>query len=216
MRILFGTTTDDPAITDALAHHEIVIERDVETFVRRANTEPFDLVLAGQMGKSSGEILGERIRGAPVIVVTRAGDVEARVRAMELGAYDAFDGSFAGSQIAARSVAAVRRSARIPKDAEVIEVDGCTIDLHAATATRDDHVHALTAREIEIVRWLYRHRHRVVGRGELLEHVWGVSPDVTTRSVDVAISALRAKLERDPKNPRVISSIKGAGYIWAE
>lgn len=51
-------------------------------------------------------------------------------------------------------------------------------------------------------------------RAELLENVFGVSPDNTTRAVDVAISTLRAKLERDPRDPAIIASVKAAGYVW--
>jgi two-component system response regulator RegX3 len=64
------------------------------------------------------------------------------------------------------------------------------------------------------VRWLSRHAGRVVSRGELLEHVWEVSPGNETRAVDVAVAGLRAKLERDPATPAIIVSVKGAGYRW--
>lgn len=143
----------------------------------------------------------------PVIVCTEVGDVEARIRALDRGAVDAFDPAFAHSQIAARVGAVARRAAP-----ERIEADGCAIDLAALTATRDGAAVALTAREVEIVRWLHRHAGNVVSRAELLENVWGVSPDNTTRAVDVAISALRAKVERDPRAPTIIGSVKGAGY----
>jgi len=64
------------------------------------------------------------------------------------------------------------------------------------------------------VRWLARHAGQVVARTELLQHVWKVSPRSATRAVDVAIAALRAKLERDPANPAIIVSVRGAGYRW--
>jgi DNA-binding response OmpR family regulator len=149
------------------------------------------------------------------IVVTRPGDAAARVRALEAGAADAFDATFAPSQMVARVGAAGRRAALVPKTPTELVADGCTIDLDRATARRDDVVQALTAREIALVRWLARNAGRVVPRTELLEHVFGVSPDVVTRSVDVAISALRAKLERDPRSPAIIVSVKGVGYVWA-
>jgi DNA-binding response OmpR family regulator len=145
----------------------------------------------------------------PVIVCTQPGDVAARVRALELGADDAFDMGFASSQVAARVGAVARRAAP-----DRVEADGCTLDLAAHTASRDGRSVSLTAREVDIIRWLHQHKERVVSRTELLEHVWGVSPDNTTRAVDVAISALRAKLERDARAPAIILSKKGAGYRW--
>jgi two-component system response regulator RegX3 len=109
----------------------------------------------------------------------------------------------------ARVGAVARRAAP-----DAIEADGCMLDLGGCSATREGRSTALTAREVEIVRYLHRNRARVVPRGELLENVWGVSPDNTTRSVDVAISALRAKIERDPRSPAIIGSVKNAGYKW--
>jgi two-component system alkaline phosphatase synthesis response regulator PhoP len=145
----------------------------------------------------------------PVIVCTEPGDVAARIRALELGADDVFDAGFAPSQMVARVGAVARRAAP-----ERIVADGCTVDLAAHTASRHGKSVDLTAREVDIIRWLYQHKNRIVSRTELLEHVWGVSPDNTTRAVDVAVSALRAKLEHDPRSPTIIRSKKGAGYRW--
>jgi DNA-binding response OmpR family regulator len=68
--------------------------------------------------------------------------------------------------------------------------------------------------EVGIVRWLHRHRDRVVTRAELLEQVFGQRGDLQTRAVDMAIAVLRKKLEADPARPTVIISVKGAGYAW--
>ena len=142
-----------------------------------------------------------------VIVFTRTGDVAARIAALEAGAADAVDGSFAMSQVAARIGAAGRRAALVPRTAEVIELDGCTVDLSACTCERDGDVLELTKREVELVRWLARRAGQVVSRAELLEHVWGVSARNETRAVDVAIAELRKKL-----GPTSITTVKGVGY----
>jgi two-component system response regulator RegX3 len=73
---------------------------------------------------------------------------------------------------------------------------------------------SLTPREVGIVRWLYSHKDRIVSRTELLEQVFGQRGDLQTRAVDMAIAVLRKKVEPDPANPKVIVSIKGAGYAW--
>jgi DNA-binding response OmpR family regulator len=162
---------------------------------------PHDLVIADEPIPRSPR---------PVIVFTAIGDVKARIRALELGANDAFDAGFARSQMAARVGAVARRAAP-----DTIEADGCTIDLLALTVTRGDQVTELTPREAEVIRWLHRHRPRVVPRSELLAHVWGVSPNNTTRAVDMAISGLRAKIEAAPETPTILRSVKGAGYRWS-
>ena len=175
--------------------------------------KPFDLVLVG-----SPEVAERLRRERPhdaIIVVTRVGDIPARVRALEVGADDAFDASFPMAQSIARIGAAGRRAAAIPRAPEQLEIDGCTIDLSAATAVRaDGRGIPLTTREVELVRWLATHAGQVVSRADLLHHVWRVSANNTTRVVDVAIAALRAKLERDPAEPRIIVSVRGAGYRW--
>ncbi|HSD90721.1 MAG TPA: response regulator transcription factor [Kofleriaceae bacterium] len=179
----------------------------------KANPErTFDLALVGTP-ELAERLKRERPRDA-VIVVTKIGDVPARVRALELGADDAFDASFPPSQMVARVGAAGRRAAAMPRDPERITIDGCTIDLGAATIERDGTRRALTAREVDIVRWLSRHAGQVVSRGELLQNVWRVAAGNETRAVDVAIAGLRAKIERDPADPRIIVSVRGAGYRW--
>lgn len=149
-----------------------------------------------------------------IIVVTKIGDVAARVQALEVGADDAIDTSFPMSQVAARVGAAGRRAAMMPRPSEVIEIDGCMIDLSASTASRDGNEVALTVREVEIIRYMARHAGQVVSRAELLQNVWRVAAGNETRAVDVAMVGLRAKLERDAGNPAIILSVRGAGYRW--
>lgn len=189
-RVLLLAGDETLAVLLANSGHSIV----------RNEREPHDLVVA------PAPVLGSK---KPVIVFTQPGDVAARIRALEAGADDAFDGAFAPSQMVARVDAVARRAAP-----DAIEADGCTLDLAGHTATREGRSTPLTAREVDIVRYLHRNRTRVVPRAELLENVWGVSPDNTTRSVDVAISALRAKIERDPRSPAILGSVKNAGYRW--
>ena len=189
-RVLLLVDDEKLAVLLAKSGHSVV----------RNEHEPHDLVVAPE----------PRIGGKkPVIVFTEPGDVAARIRALEAGADDVFDATFAPSQMVARVGSVARRAAP-----DAIEADGCSLDLAGHTATREGRRAPLTAREVEIVRYLHRNRARVVARTELLENVWGVSPDNTTRSVDVAISALRAKIERDPRSPTIVGSVKNAGYKW--
>ena len=196
-------------IIDVLVRAGHAIERGV---VSAGST--FDLALVGT--PEAAEKLRRARPAAAIIVVTKIGDVPARVRALEAGADDAFDGSFPPSQIAARVGAVGRRAAMTPPPVDRIAIDGCAIDLSAAVAVRGGAQVALTAREVEIVRWLAGHAGHAVSRGELLQHVWRVSAASETRAVDVAIAALRGKLEQDPASPRIIVSVRGVGYRWGD
>ena len=209
MRILVDVSNDwlCGEIVDVLVRAGHRIRRGVAE-----RSSDFELALVG-----TPEVAAElrRVRpAAAIIVVTRIGDVPARIRALEVGADDAFDGSFPPSQIAARVGAVGRRAAMTPPELETVAIDGCTIELSAATARRGDTSIALTAREVEIVRWLARHAGHVVSRADLQQHVWRVSAGNATRAVDVAIAGLRAKLERDPASPVIIVSVRGLGYRW--
>jgi DNA-binding response OmpR family regulator len=209
MHILVDVASDRlrAEIVDTLERAGHTIERGTASPAKQ-----FDLVLVG-----SPEVAERLRRERPhdaIIVVTRVGDIPSRVRALEVGADDAFDASFAPSQAVARISAAGRRAAALPREPECVEIDGCTIDLSASTASRNGEPIELTTREVELVRWLARRAGQVVSRADLLHHVWRVSANNTTRVVDVAIAALRAKLERDPANPAIIISVRGAGYRW--
>lgn len=197
-------------------HAEIVdyLERAGHTVERAAagTHARFDLALVGT--PEAAERLRRTHPAQAIIVVTKIGDVAARVRALESGADDAFDASFPLSQATARIGAAGRRAALIPRAPEQLVADGCTIDLSASIASRDGTVTPLTAREVDIIRYLARHAGQVVSRAELLHHVWRVAPGSQTRAVDVAIVGLRAKLERDPAKPAIVISVRGAGYRW--
>lgn len=184
----------------------------VERGPAHVSARRFDVVVVGSA--EAAERLQREHPAVAVIVFTRTGDVEARIRALEAGAHDAIDASFPMSQSAARIGAVGRRVALMPRAPECLEIDGCTIDLSACTWSRDGREAPLTRREVDLMRWLSRHAGRVVSRRELLEHVWGVSPGNETRAVDVAVAGLRAKIERDPGTPAIIVSVKGAGYRW--
>jgi DNA-binding response OmpR family regulator len=113
-----------------------------------------------------------------------------------------------------RRVRVLGRRALPGESLDEVQVDGAVIDLARMTVVRGADRVALTPREVGIVRWLYRHRERVVSRAELLEQVFGQRGDLQTRAVDMAIVVLRKKLEADPARPTVIVSVKGAGYAW--
>jgi DNA-binding response OmpR family regulator len=96
----------------------------------------------------------------------------------------------------------------------VVDVLHGRIDLARRCVAAGEREIRLTAREVDILRWLFRNQGRVVSRAELLENVWGVPGDLRTRTVDMTISNLRRKIESDRAHPRVVVTVKGAGYAW--
>lgn len=207
MRILVDVAADrlGNELVEMLERAGHIVERGKATASR-----PFDLVMVGTP-EAAEKLRRERPHDA-IIVVTKLGDVPARVRALEVGADDAFDKGFPPSQMMARVGAAGRRAAAMPRPSEIVVVDGCTIDLSASTAARHTSVVELTQLETELVRYFSVHAGQVVSRDDLLHNVWKRAPGSNTRAVDVAIVGLRQKLERDPAEPTIIVTVRGAGY----
>jgi DNA-binding response OmpR family regulator len=216
---------DDPALGPGLedllraAGHEVERVVDGHTAARRGGDPSFDLIVLDLMlpGIDGFEVCHRvrKIRPAvPILLLTARGAEEDKVRGLRHGADDYVTKPFGARELLARVEALRRRAERGPAETEVLDGDGCRLDLGRCTAQRGRRSFALTAREVGILRWLHRQRARAVTRAELLEHVWGVSASLETRTVDVTISALRRKIERNPTNPRVIVSVKGVGYAW--
>lgn len=176
---------------------------------------PDVVIVAGAAAVAMCAALRARDPVLPILLLTDRGLVEERVAGLRAGADDCVEVPFAPSQMAARVDALYRRARLVPPLPEVIEADGCMFDLSRCVAVRDGKLIALSPREAELLRWLHRHRERAVERKEILEHVFGVSPNIESRSVDMAISTLRKKIERAPDRPAIIVSVKGLGYAWA-
>ena len=201
------------------AGHEVVAVGDGLAGAERGVAEAFDMVILDWMlPRLEGPEVCQRLRLArpalPVLMLTAKGDDLDKVRGLRSGADDYVTKPFSPRELLARIEAFERRIRAGPTPAEVLDKDGCHIDLTRGVAKRNGREEALTAREVGILRWLARHEGRAVTRGELLEHVWGVSRNLETRTVDVTIMNLRKKLEGDPKAPRIIVSVKGVGYSW--
>ena len=225
MKIL--VVEDDPLLRDGLvdllrgAGHEVDLAIDGLTAAKRGLDPSLELIVLDLMlPKLDGIEVCQRVRkarpGLPILMLTARGAEDDKVRGLKVGADDYVTKPFGARELLARVEALARRVKAVPAEPEIIEADGCQFDLGRCEARRGKHLIPLTAREVGILRWLYRHRARAVMREELLEQVWGLRSDTETRTVDMTISNLRQKIERDPANPRIVVAVKGVGYTWGE
>jgi DNA-binding response OmpR family regulator len=152
----------------------------------------------------------------PVIVLTARGQEEDKVRGLRLGADDYVTKPFGLMELLAR-VDAIRRRLRLsptPRGRELapIEVGDLRIDPATRTVHRGREAVSLRPKEFDLLLALARRNGGVASRFELLEEVWGYDADVVSRTVDTHIGQLRTKLERDPRLPRLILTVRKSGY----
>jgi len=198
--------------------HTVTAVGDGVTGVETGLRETFDLIVLDLMlPRLDGLEVCRRLRaarpGMPILMLTARGSEDDKVRGLVEGADDYVTKPFSARELLAR-VRALGRRAPAGESLDEVHVDGAVIDLSRMVVVRGDERITLTPRDVGIVRWLYRHKDRVVSRAELLEQVFGQRGDLQTRAVGMAIAVLRKKLETDPANPTLIVSVKGAGYAW--
>ncbi len=177
-----------------------------------------DLVLPGPGGLEILEALKAGRPAQPVIILTAMGDEADRVKGLGLGADDYVVKPFSVRELLARVEAVLRRSADRPRERTRLAWSGVEVELDSGRVTfADGREESLSGREAELLRYLALRPEQIVGRDELLLRVWRVSPNrVDTRTVDVHMARLRAKLHEDPDAPRRLFTVRGKGYMYRE
>jgi DNA-binding response OmpR family regulator len=198
--------------------HAVTAAGDGVSGLEAGLRQAFELVVLDLMlPRMDGMEVCRRLRaarpGMPILMLTARGSEDDKVRGLVEGADDYVTKPFSARELLAR-VRVLGRRAPAAESLDELVLGAMRVDLARMVVERDGGRVTLTPREVGIVRWLYRHKERVVTRAELLEQVFGQRGDLQTRAVDMAIAVLRKKLELDPARPTVIVSVKGAGYAW--
>jgi DNA-binding response OmpR family regulator len=150
----------------------------------------------------------------PIIMLTARTSENDRVAGLDLGADDYVTKPFSLRELSARVRAALRRgNAKVERPASLYTSAHLTADFDAVSVLVDGKTIRLTRREFELLRYLVQNRNRVVSRERLLERVWGYDRMVETRSVDVHVGRLRAKLGAAG---RQIETVIGLGYRFID
>ncbi|MEM9683027.1 MAG: response regulator [Pseudomonadota bacterium] len=179
-----------------------------------------DLMLPGEDGLS----LCRRIRSGsslPIIMLTAMGEETDRIVGLEMGADDYLPKPFNPRELLARIRAVLRRSGDKPSDPSpeggtVREFEGWSLDLaKRELRAPDGTLVPLTAGEFDLLAAIVERPGRVLSRDQLLDLTRGRDAAPFDRSVDVQISRLRRKLEADPKDPQMIKTVRGGGYVLA-
>jgi len=198
--------------------YEVESSSDGIEAVSRATTETFDLVVLDIMlpRKNGFDVCRDLRQGGvntPILMLTARGDVADRVVGLKLGADDYLTKPFVVMELMARIEALLRRPpGGMPSQMESYQFGEILIDFRHAEVKKAGKRVELSGRELDLLRCLVEHRGVVLSREELLEKVWGYGAATFTRTVDVHIAWLRQKLEKKPRHPRFILTVRGFGY----
>ncbi|WP_406430897.1 response regulator transcription factor [Streptomyces sp. NBC_00631] len=217
---------DDPTVSEVVAGYlgragfAVAVAADGPTAVSLAAARPPDLMVLDLMlpGMDGLEVC-RRVREdgpLPVIMLTARGDEEDRVLGLEVGADDYVTKPFSPRELVLRVESVLRRAGsisdvRTAPAAPWLHSGPLTLDPTARRATRHGAELALTIREFDLLEFFLRHPGRATSREELMNQVWGWEfGDLST--VTVHVRRLREKIEDDPAQPRLISTVWGVGY----
>ena len=220
---------DEPTLRETLAEaleadgYEVVQAADGREALARFDEQIFDLVVLDVMlPRMDGLEVCRRLRSqssVPIIMLTAKSEEIDKVLGLELGADDYITKPFSMREFRSRVKAALRRS-ELSRAAEgdggAIEAHALRIDPDKRSVQLEGETIATTFVEFEILLTLARSPGRVFTRDMLLARVWGDSAYRDPRTIDVHIRHLREKLERDPKEPQYLFTVRGVGYRFRD
>ncbi len=171
-----------------------------------------DLMLPGLSGVDVCRALRQR-SGVPVIMLTAKDSEIDKVVGLEIGADDYVTKPYSSRELLARIKAVLRRLAD-PEDLEppTLEAGPVRMDVDRHTVTVRGQSASLPLKEFELLEMLLRNAGRVLTRMQLIDRVWGSDYVGDTKTLDVHVKRLRAKIETDPGNPEHIVTVRGLGY----
>ena len=196
--------------------HDVTIANEGLKGLSVANKETFDAMVVDRMLPGmDGLTLIETIRKAgnstPVLILSALSDVDDKVQGLKAGGDDYLTKPFAFLELLARIEALVRRSS-VQEDITSLQVDGLYIDLISRKVFRQEREIKLKPREFQLLEYMMRNKGQIVTRAMLLQAVWNYHFDPQTNVIDVHISRLRQKIDKD-FSVSLIHTVRGVGYV---
>ncbi len=170
-----------------------------------------DLMMPGLPGTEVCRRLRAR-SSVPVIMVTARDDEIDKVVGLELGADDYVTKPFSHRELVARIRAVLRRGQDVELDPDVLEVGGVRMDVERHEVWVRGEPVKLALKEFELLEILLRNAGRVMTRGQLIDRIWGADYVGDTKTLDVHVKRLRAKIEVDSAEPGLLVTVRGLGY----
>jgi len=217
---------DEPAIHRFMApalvangYEALKAETGAEAIAMTASHRPEIVILDLGLPDMDGKEVIRRLRGwtdTPIVVLSARDRDAEKIEALDLGADDFVNKPFSMGELMARLRAALRHHARATVETPVLRLGPIEIDLPRHRVVRDGAEVKLTPKEFDLLAFLARHAGRVVTHRQILREVWGPAHEHDTQYLRVYVGQLRAKLEADPVNPKLIVTEPGVGYRAGE
>ncbi len=157
-----------------------------------------------------------RTRRLPLLMLTARGEPTDRIVGLEIGADDYLGKPFEPRELLARVKALLRRTAPEARADDVLGFGRLEIDLGARQARLDGRPCDLTSHQFDLLVVLAQAAGRVLSRDQIMDAMKGHPLEAFDRSIDVHVSRIRAAIEDDPKSPRRVLTVRGAGYLFAK
>ena len=215
---------DEASLSEAISFllrkegFEVEIAEDGTKAVKHFEQHGADLILLDLMlpGLSGTEVC-RQIRAksqVPIIMLTAKDSEVDKVVGLELGADDYVTKPYSSRELIARIRAVLRRSENVVGEGEagVLAVGPVRLDIDRHLISVNNLPITLPLKEFELLEFLMRNAGRVLTRTQLIDRVWGNDYVGDTKTLDVHIKRLRAKIEKDPANPELIQTVRGLGY----
>ncbi|MBV7293606.1 response regulator transcription factor [Corynebacterium sp. P5875] len=220
---------DEESLADPLAFllkkegFDVVIASDGPTALVEFERNEIDIVLLDLMLPGmSGTDVCRRLRAmssVPVIMVTARDSEIDKVVGLELGADDYVTKPYSSRELIARIRAVLRRGGDVDDDGgdtQVLSAGRVRMDVERHTVAVDGVEVAMPLKEFDLLEYLLRNTGRVLTRSQLIDRVWGADYVGDTKTLDVHVKRLRAKIEEEPSRPRYLVTVRGLGYKFED
>lgn len=226
-RTLIFVVEDDEDIARLVSHNLQAAGFEVQSFISGASVLSeaarempalflLDIMLPGTDGFELCRHIRQNpaLSSIPIIFLTAKTAEADRIKGLELGGDDYITKPFSPRELVARVHSVLRGLERTPAPDQVLRLGRLEINLSSMTVQVDGRYVLTTMREFRLLEYLAMHHDRVLTRDQLLDAVWKETPFVTARSIDVYIRRLREKIERDPRHPQYLKTLRGIGYSF--
>ena len=202
--------------------YQVSLARDGKEALKLVEKKKFDLVILDIMlpfydGFEVARKIREKSLQIPILFLTARTAADDRIKGLEIGADEYITKPFHLKELLLRVKHTLRRKKwyrTVIEERPVYRFGNNQINFEDLTCQAGDHSFQLTQREADVLKYLIDHQGKIVSRQELLEHVWELSTEIETRTVDNFIARLRKYFEPNQAHPIFIKSVRSAGYVF--